>query len=245
MTVSDKIKQLHLDGRYKESRLKVVEKAKREALRAKFEILKNFGYNGNSIESIDVANKWLINNNKIELLDLSLSKYDITLGYEYIYSPNHPMANLSGKIYTHRYVYSLFHNEYVKDDEHIHHKDENKRNNDPLNLEKHSSSEHSKIHHPILEQEYECLTCKKIITIRKRYDNTYCSRECFTQNYIMHKRKFDPTKEELEKIVWEMSTVKVAEYYGVSDKAVEKRCKLLGISKPPRGYWSKLQAKNA
>lgn len=43
-------------------------------------------------------------------------------------------------------------------------------------------------------------------------------------------------------MVWKMSTVKVAHHYGVSDKAVEKRCKKYGIEKPPRGYWAKQAA---
>lgn len=45
--------------------------------------------------------------------------------------------------------------------------------------------------------------------------------------------------EDLRKLVWEMPTTKVAKIYGVSDKAVEKWCVKHGISKPPRGYWSK------
>jgi len=27
--------------------------------------------------------------------------------------------------------------------------------------------------------------------------------------------------------------------FGVSSKAIEKRCKLFGVDKPPRGYWAK------
>ena len=38
-----------------------------------------------------------------------------------------------------------------------------------------------------------------------------------------------------------MSTVRVAKLLGVSDVAIAKRCKLLGIEKPPRGYWAKVQ----
>jgi 5-methylcytosine-specific restriction endonuclease McrA len=52
-------------------------------------------------------------------------------------------------------------------------------------------------------------------------------------------RKFSIDKETLEKLVWQKSTIKVANELGVTDKAVEKRCKLLGIKKPPRGYWMK------
>ena len=55
-------------------------------------------------------------------------------------------------------------------------------------------------------------------------------------------RKFHVSKEELERMVWEMPTSSVADKIGVSDKAVEKRCKKLGINKPPRGYWAKKAA---
>ena len=36
-----------------------------------------------------------------------------------------------------------------------------------------------------------------------------------------------------------MPTTHIAESYGLSDKAIEKRCKSYNIEKPPRGYWTK------
>lgn len=42
--------------------------------------------------------------------------------------------------------------------------------------------------------------------------------------------------------VWEEPTQKVAQRYGVSDVAIAKACALLGIPKPPRGYWAKKAA---
>jgi len=54
-----------------------------------------------------------------------------------------------------------------------------------------------------------------------------------------YQRGRKPTKEILEKLVWEKPTTKIALEYGVSDKAVSKWCKSYGISKPPRGYWAK------
>jgi hypothetical protein len=51
-----------------------------------------------------------------------------------------------------------------------------------------------------------------------------------------------PTKEELKKLLWEIPTQRLAERYGVSDKAVEKWAKSYGIDKPPRGYWAKKAA---
>jgi hypothetical protein len=50
-----------------------------------------------------------------------------------------------------------------------------------------------------------------------------------------------PDKETLEKLVWEMSCVKIGEMYGVSDNAVNKWCKFYGIQKPGRGDWEKIK----
>lgn len=51
-----------------------------------------------------------------------------------------------------------------------------------------------------------------------------------------------PSSDELQKLVFEHPTYKLALMLGVSDKAIEKRCKKLGLTKPPRGYWNKLKA---
>lgn len=48
-----------------------------------------------------------------------------------------------------------------------------------------------------------------------------------------------PSKEELHKLLWEIPTQKLAERFGVSDKAIEKWAKAYNIDKPPRGYWAK------
>ncbi len=55
-------------------------------------------------------------------------------------------------------------------------------------------------------------------------------------------RRFEVEPEELEKLVREMPTTQVAALFGVSDKALEKRCKKYGIRKLPRGYWAKVSA---
>jgi hypothetical protein len=49
-----------------------------------------------------------------------------------------------------------------------------------------------------------------------------------------------PSKEELQKLLWEKPTLQLAKQFGVSDKAVEKWSKLYGLTKPPRGYWAKI-----
>lgn len=50
------------------------------------------------------------------------------------------------------------------------------------------------------------------------------------------------TKEELSRLVWEMSTEQIGKKYGVTGKAIEKWCKKWNIEKPGRGYWARKYA---
>lgn len=63
----------------------------------------------------------------------------------------------------------------------------------------------------------------------------YCSPEC----YQASNQRFEITSDELKELVWKYPTSTVGKMYGVSGKAIEKRCIKFGIDKPPRGYWSK------
>lgn len=67
------------------------------------------------------------------------------------------------------------------------------------------------------------------------------SKTCGACNAKINYRKFNPSKEELEKLVHQKPFTKIAGLYDVSDNAVRKRCKLLGINIPkyPPGYWLK------
>jgi hypothetical protein len=74
---------------------------------------------------------------------------------------------------------------------------------------------------------------------------TWCAR-CSgmkSARNLVHEVKFVISKEDLEKIVWEMPSERIAEKYGVSGSAIVKRCKQLGIEKPGRGYWARQRAK--
>jgi hypothetical protein len=82
-----------------------------------------------------------------------------------------------------------------------------------------------------------CEFCK-LDFIPKSDKQKYCSQKCY--NLSKRKLKIDPKL--LKRLVWEKPTVQIAKEYGVSDKAVDKRCKLLNIAKPPRGYWAIIQS---
>jgi hypothetical protein len=78
---------------------------------------------------------------------------------------------------------------------------------------------------------YHCTNCN--IEILKK------SKQCESCYYKSLQRVERPCKEKLHELVWSMPTTKVAEKFGVSDKAIEKWCKSLGVEKPPRGHWAK------
>ena len=49
------------------------------------------------------------------------------------------------------------------------------------------------------------------------------------------------SKEEIEKLIWQSPIEKVASKMGVTGTALHKRCKRLGVVKPPQGHWAKLE----
>lgn len=59
------------------------------------------------------------------------------------------------------------------------------------------------------------------------------NNRCYKTGPQLNKRKFNPSKEELEKLMKETTMVNIGIIYKVSDSAVRKRLKLLGI-KPKR-----------
>lgn len=48
-----------------------------------------------------------------------------------------------------------------------------------------------------------------------------------------------PSSDELSKTLWEIPTTQLSKELGVSDVAISKHIKKLGLTKPPRGYWTK------
>jgi hypothetical protein len=155
-------------------------------------------------------------------------------GYPAIYLPEHEQANIQGRVYIHRLIMSEYLGRPLSSDEFVHHKDEDKWNWSIDNLELTNRSDHAKIHAKDCIEEKPCEYCGEIFKPLKN-KTRFCKPECAS----LAKRRFIVTYDILKELVWIMPTTKIAESFGVSDKAVEKRCKLLGIEKPPRGYWAK------
>jgi hypothetical protein len=155
-------------------------------------------------------------------------------GYPSIYIPEHELADQTGRVFIHRLVMSEHLGRKLNSNEIVHHKDGNKWNWKIDNLELTNRVEHGKHHHENETTPRYCKYCYELFT-PKQNRIKFCSPKCSQ----LANRRFTVTKEVLKKLVWVMPTTKVAKSFGVSDKAVEKRCKLFGINKPPRGYWAK------
>ena len=155
---------------------------------------------------------------------------------------SHPLANKSGKIYEHIYVMCNHIGRKLNPDECVHHIDRNKSNNSLSNLRLMTNAEHARLHaeedRGFKIKEIECLTCGCKMRVSVNSPRLYCSSECSHKQQM----RFEISKEELERLVWSFPTTKVAKTLGVSDVAISRRCKSLGITKPPRGFWKKVKA---
>lgn len=176
--------------------------------------------------SLDVERLKLINNN----------------GYLCFYNRDHPLAGKSnGLVAVHRHVMSVHLGRWLGPEEMVTFLNGNRQDIRVENLEVVSRAELLKraVNSPP-PVELVCPRCNKLFKEVRSHAprRRYCSQECAKAA----RQKFDVSPEELERLVWKMSTVKVAEMFGVSDKAIEKRCKKFGIQKPPPGYWAKRYA---
>ncbi len=85
-----------------------------------------------------------------------------------------------------------------------------------------------------IDKRTNCLFCNQLLSTPDQ--DTYCSLHCFR---MASRKATRPSKEELEKLVWEVPTSRIAKQFKVSDAAIAKWCRTYGIAKPPRGYWAK------
>jgi 5-methylcytosine-specific restriction endonuclease McrA len=85
----------------------------------------------------------------------------------------------------------------------------------------------------------KCVDCGINISRRSSSRCRSCSVSSLSDSRPV---KFQVTKEELELLIWTKPASQIAKDFSVSDKAVEKKCKKFGITKPPRGYWQKKKA---
>lgn len=154
-------------------------------------------------------------------------------GYEYFYDPKHPQANKAGIVYVHRAVmYDVLGRVLTKDDV-VHHRDGDRSNNDPLNLELTTLSKHTSEHlkeraHPKFKA--PCDHCGKMMerTPSKRREQMFCSNKCRSTGMRKTER---PSKEKLQELLDTTTWVTIGRLFGVTDNAVRKWARYYGIKK--------------
>lgn len=165
--------------------------------------------------------------------------------YPRVYWPEHPQAAKGGMVRIHRVVASEMLGRYLESDEHVHHKDDNPLNWRRSNLEVKPRPLHSS-HHARKQGggrvNVTCAYCGEAFVVpasRAARSKTLCCSLGCANSY--HGASKWPDDVELRRLVWERPVTRLAKSLGVSSSAVKKRCRLRGISTPPRGYWKKRQ----
>lgn len=178
-------------------------------------------------------------------------------GYVVVHRPNHPSSmrggNWDGYIYEHILVGEEVIDRQIKEGEEVHHLDTNRSNNSPDNLLVLSGPMHKKLHswlekYTLIPNEKQvkriergCIRCK-FCDKPINHDLIYCSHSCSDNDISVTHKYLHPDKESLEKLIWSKPTTLIAKDLNVSDVAISKLCKKLNVEKPPRGYWTRVNA---
>lgn len=177
-------------------------------------------------------------------------------GYIELFYPWHPNARSNGTILEHRLQASIKLGRPLRDEEVVHHLDENKTNNNPENLIVFkTSADHTRFHKIGMmeltddgtyispEINYKCDVCGKIFVRGHGYKNSekFCSQECKQVNIKerMKETKIKtqkrirsgemPDRETLDKLIRTVSFLQIGKKYNVSDNAIRKWCKKYGL----------------
>jgi hypothetical protein len=153
-----------------------------------------------------------------------------------------PKSN--GMAYEHREMGARKIGRELKDEEVVHHIDEDRSNNNPENLIIFATSADHTAHHkgasliPLGDGTFKSQPqlapnlCSCGMSIAPQ--STMCF-DCI----LIKRRENIPSKEELEVLLWEIPSTRIAQMYDVSDTTVKKWARYHNLSKPPRGYWQK------
>jgi hypothetical protein len=153
------------------------------------------------------------------------------------YDPDHPLTRQDGMVSLSRHLMSVRLGRWIRAGEIVLYIDGNPQNTDANNLKlttlvklAHTSHGHLMVVYcPVCGAPYKLSKSPKQ---RLVFHNNTCRR--------LASQKFEIDPEELRQLVWEIPITEIANLYGVSNNAIEERCRAFGIPKPPRGCWSKL-----
>jgi hypothetical protein len=149
---------------------------------------------------------------------------DSHLGYLYFMDRAHPLADAKGRVMHHRHVASVKIGRWLTNEEVAHHVDHDRSNNEPGNLEVMTRAEHSAHHAGGATRPVDCKVCGNSF-MPQWTTSRYCSNACSG----ISRRRFDPDAATLRAMVSQMTMVKIGEHFGVSEAAVRKRARKLGV----------------
>ena len=158
-------------------------------------------------------------------MDLSQYKTYIHKGYIAVYIPDHPMAwKGSGLVYAHRLIMEEKLGRPIFPSEHVHHKNENPKDNRIENLEIVSASQHAKIHHEFIKP----APCEHCGDMFKPYARRlrFCSVACYSSHRVINNK---PSKDDLVILLGKEPVSKISKSIGVSDQTIKNWCKKYGI----------------
>ncbi len=151
---------------------------------------------------------------------------DIKLGYPYFTDRTHPLASKNGKVYVHRHVASLSIGRWVRRDEHVHHKNGDRTDYRPDNLEILTPRAHHR-RHAAERPPRVTIPCHACGTLTPNI--RFCSPACV---HIGQRKTEWPSREELTALMARANWRQIAQVFGVSDNAVRRWAKLYGLVHP-------------
>lgn len=156
---------------------------------------------------------------------------DKSLGYLYFIDKSHPLAHRkTGRVYLHRHIMSEKLGRLVTRNEHVHHIDGDKLNNDLDNLELLSPSSHATLHNTermqrvgkeVVKIKTQCVTCGSKLGIGNK------SGVCATCSHINSRKVERPPLEVVKAVVKEIGYEAAGRKFGVTGNAVRKWIKSL------------------
>ena len=157
--------------------------------------------------------------------------------------PGHPLAGSAGIVSASRHIASVELGRWLTPRECVSFRDGDRQNLSSNNLEVLTTAELMLRNFPYLGNNVEaaCAVCGRTYSVPLAHASRRktCSEACGG----IHRRKFEIDRQELQELVITMPMIALAKNLGVSDVAVAKRCKKLGVLRPPRGYWRKIEVK--
>lgn len=153
-------------------------------------------------------------------------------GYLCFYDKEHPLATeaCQYRVFLHRHLASIKLGRWLRSDEHVHHIDGNKLNNELENLEVLTASEHARLHRGNTTKELMCPVCNTIF-MQTYSEQKFCSIKCADSSKV---KNTSITKELLDSLIPKYSWVELGKLFNYSDVGIRKRAKALGCTIPAR-----------